>query len=505
MPSIDVAMARSLRGSNWEVLKNLVARSVAAELSRRSVVDDATDKASDVATTFSSWDNCMEKAYCKWPVIAIIAIGGLIIFSVVWLLRRLLRLLRPPGGHKQKHLDDRYAPTTNHEYRSEPPMNPTFPPATGVQSSGIQSTAPQFASSAHHVRNEPPQYAEFETSNKRGDEDSLPEMPSWQGAGSKKVALDDDVEMDQLKKSPVPDQKSTFMNNGTPSVMPQGRSPYGQQQQGNHSGYFNQNGPSPDPYSPIDKGYGYNSNPGDGYGHDQSYAAVGMGAQAQNAYGQAPIDQGYGQSHNDYGNHDGYSNAAQGYGMRHSPAPRGTPAPQNDYDGYGAQVPHSRSPVHQNTYDEHNQHARRTPAPQDDYGYGQAARRTPAPQDNYGYDQHARRTPAPQGDYGYDQSARRTPAPRGDNGYGQSAQRTPAPQDEVGYGQHAAYNNQGTHSPAPEAHYGPRPVPQRQYAQQDPPQSPINNNSGFDFNSGYARPQQSPTKESYPGYKAYQP
>ncbi|KAH7170730.1 hypothetical protein EDB81DRAFT_753212 [Dactylonectria macrodidyma] len=489
MPSIDVAMARSLRGSTWEVLKNVVARSIAAELSRRGVVDDATNKADDIATTFSSWDNCMEKAYCNCC-------------QCLKCCGDCCGCCDPPGGHKQKHLDDHYAPTTNHAYRSEPPMNPTFPPASGAQSSGIQSTAPQFAASAHHVRNEPPQYAEFETSNKR-DSDALPEMPSWQGAGSKKVALDDDVEMDQLKKSPVPDQKSTFMNNGTPSAMPQGRSPYGQQQ-GNHSGYFDSNGQSPDPYSPIDKGYGYNSNPGDGYGHDQSYAAVGMGAQAQNAYGQTPINQGYGQPHNDYGNHDGYSNAAQGYDMRHSPAPRGTPAPQNDYDGYGVQIPHSRSPVHQNAYDEHNQQTRRTPAPQEDYGYGQAARRTPAPQDNYGYDQPARRTPAPQGDYSYDQSARRTPAPQGDNDYGQPARRTPAPQDEFGYGHHAAYNNQGTHSPAPEPHYGPRPVPQRQYVQQDPPQSPINNNSGFDFNSGYARPQQSP-KESYPGYKAYQP
>ncbi|KAH6998283.1 hypothetical protein BKA56DRAFT_664884 [Ilyonectria sp. MPI-CAGE-AT-0026] len=500
MPSIDVAMARSLRGSNWDILKETVARSFAAELTRRG---DITDKASDVATTFSSWDNCMAQNYCKWPVIAVIAIGGLIIFSVVWCIIRCCccgvscccsccyclkccgnccGCCDPPGGHKQKHLDDPYAPTTNHAYRSEPPMQPSFPQASGAQSSGIQSSAPQFAPQTQHLRNEPPQYAEFETGNKHQGDDALPEMPSWEGAGSKKVALENDYEMDQLKKSPIPDQNSTFMNNGTPSTMPQGRSPYGQQQ-GNHSEYFNQNDQSPDHYSPIDKGYGYNSSPGAGYGHDQSYAAGGMGApvmgaaamgrnspaQTHNAYGQPPVDQAYGQSHNDYGNHDDYSNGAQGYGMRHSPAPRGTPAPQNDFDGYGNQVPHSRSPVHQNTYDEYNQPARRTPAPHDEYN--QPARRTPAPQE-----------------------------------YNQPARRTPAPQDDFGYGQPAAFNNnQRAFSPAPEPHYGPRPVPQRQYHHQDPPQSPINNNSGFDFNSGYARPQQSPTQESYPGYKAYQP
>lgn len=63
MPSIDVAMARSLRGSNWDILKETVARSFAAELTRKG---DITDKASDVATTFSSWDNCMAQNYCKY-------------------------------------------------------------------------------------------------------------------------------------------------------------------------------------------------------------------------------------------------------------------------------------------------------------------------------------------------------------------------------------------------------------------------------------------------------
>lgn len=48
-------------------------------------------------------------------------------------------------------------------------------------------------------------------------------------------------------------------------------------------------------------------------------------------------------------------------------------------------------------------------------------------------------------------------------------------------------------------------------------QSPITNNAGFDFTSGYARPQtqnfdrrpsegaKSTAQEAYPGYKAYQP
>ncbi|KPM41783.1 hypothetical protein AK830_g4784 [Neonectria ditissima] len=474
MPSIDVAMARSLRGSTWHILKEAVGRSIAAELVRRGVVDDTSDKASDVATTFSSWDNCMEEAYCKWPAIAVIAIVGLIVFSIVWCIIRccccgLSCCCGCCSRKAHKHLDDPYAPTTNHAYRSEPPMQPL-----GAQAPVPQASGTQFAPSTQHLRNEPPQYAEFETGNKRGDEDSLPEMPSWEGAGSKKIAMEEDVEMENLKNSPIPDQHNGIMN-GAPSAMPQGRSPYGQQQD-SHSGYLDHNAQAPEHYSPIDKGYGYNSSPSNGYGHDQSYAAGAMGvapmgrnspALNPHGYGQPPVDQGYDQSHNQYGNHDGYSNAAQGYGMRQSPGPRRTPAPQLDFDGYD-QIASARSPVHQNAYGEYNQPARRTPAPQD--SYNMPVRRTPAPQDEYNM----------------------------------PARRTPAPQD--GYGQQNVFNsNQRTYSPAPEPHYGPRPVPQRHYPQQDPPQSPIINNSGFDFNSGNARPQQSPVQESYPGYKPYSP
>lgn len=47
----------------------------------------------------------------------------------------------------------------------------------------------------HHA--DPSQYAEFDVSRK-GDQDALPEMPSWE-ASSSKVRLDD-VEMDRLNQ-----------------------------------------------------------------------------------------------------------------------------------------------------------------------------------------------------------------------------------------------------------------------------------------------------------------
>lgn len=72
MPSIDEAMIRSLRGSDWEIVKDKVIRSLAAGLVRRqeqevgnAAVADAAQKVDDFATAFSSWDNCMQVLWCK--------------------------------------------------------------------------------------------------------------------------------------------------------------------------------------------------------------------------------------------------------------------------------------------------------------------------------------------------------------------------------------------------------------------------------------------------------
>uniref|UniRef100_A0A0D2XCW1 Fibroin-3 n=1 Tax=Fusarium oxysporum (strain Fo5176) TaxID=660025 RepID=A0A0D2XCW1_FUSOF len=214
MPSIDEAMARSLRGSAWEVVKDKFVRTIVADLSRRDMLADAaqtTDevaqKSEDFATAFSSWDNCMNVAWCKWPVIGVMIIGGLIIFSIVWCIIRCCccglscccsccQCLKccgnccgacDPPRSATKHLDDPYAPQSQHHgYRSEPPMN---------------SSAPQYGVTKP-MRSEPPQYAEFETSKGR-DDDALPEMPSWEGASSKKVEVHTEAfELDTLPSKP---------------------------------------------------------------------------------------------------------------------------------------------------------------------------------------------------------------------------------------------------------------------------------------------------------------
>jgi len=61
MPSIDVAMARSVRGG----LLDLVAAAVRPYVERRSTLTNVADQISDARTAFSSWDNCMQVNFCK--------------------------------------------------------------------------------------------------------------------------------------------------------------------------------------------------------------------------------------------------------------------------------------------------------------------------------------------------------------------------------------------------------------------------------------------------------
>jgi len=57
MPAVDVAMERSLRRG----FLDLFVATLRPALERR----DIQGQISDVATAFSSWDNCMQVTYCK--------------------------------------------------------------------------------------------------------------------------------------------------------------------------------------------------------------------------------------------------------------------------------------------------------------------------------------------------------------------------------------------------------------------------------------------------------
>lgn len=337
MSSIEAAMARSLRPSAWEAVSDVLARNLVAQAYKRDLVSDAEGKVTDVKTAFSSWDNCMQAAYCKWPVIAIIIIGSLIILSVIWCVVRCACCAKscccgcfqclkccgnccgccdPPGGRRHKYLDEPYIPP-HHGYQQQAPMQAPYHPPP-----------PQ-----HH---EAPQYASFDTPK---NQDSLPQMPSWEGAGSKKVMLeeeDDAVEMNQLKKPGHNDPRNPQHGSPAPGVVSpmsaaDGRGPY-----------------NPPGRGPPNRGPGGPGGPGRGYMANNAAAG---------GYGQRPVsplnEPGYGNNHGHnqggpggpggYGN-NGYSNAYnQGPGQ-------GLNSP-HDYnanrmsDGYGLDQPYD-SPDH---------------------------------------------------------------------------------------------------------------------------------------------------------------
>ncbi|KAH0499314.1 hypothetical protein TgHK011_006517 [Trichoderma gracile] len=515
MPAVDVAMVRSLRGGIWENIVDSVARSLTAEVVRRDLAADAGNKVSEIKQTFSSWDGCMAHVYCKWPAIAIMVVGGLILISLI----------------SRKHLDEPYNPQQSGYggYRQEAPMAVNVPAPAPV---------PAFAPAASHG---PPQYAEFDVSKQNAD--ALPAMPSWESANSKKIVLEEEVEMDDLspKKEPAPQQTQAINSPryGGPQQQrgpqqqqgPMGRTDPYNRQQNNSPGFNNSYGQQPaNPYGGHDQGYaahdqgypaqdqgyatqglGYGAQ-GQGYGahdqvygaHDQGYNAHDQGYNGDRAYGahEQPYGghvQGYGGGHDQaFGGHDqGLSGHQQGYGAQDVNY-NGHDQGYNSHmaDGYGAHQPYDHaapaasmmSPGHQSPTSSQN-------------GFGVPRQMTPGPAhmptapqeldghtspDAYGVDPHMRKSPGP----GLNQRA--SPAPPNDFAI--------APQN--------------------------KPVPFRTYTQappkalQEPPQSPIVNNSGFDFSSGYSRPQhqegpnydrrpseshEREDNEGYPGYKPYSP
>lgn len=535
-------MERSLvpERSVREALMGLVARSVAAGFMKRDAISDAKGQVMDVKTAFSSWDNCMQASYCKWPLIAVIIVVGLIVFSILWCCIRCLccglscccscfRCLKCCGNccgccdspnQKNKYLDDPFIPPHHNEnqaYRSQAPMYaPTYAPT--MAPTMVPAAAPSYAKA------EPPQYAEFE-SGKKGGGDELPQMPSWEGASSKQVLIEEDaVELEPMKKPDTMQNAGLMAARGVSQggVSPaSGNNPYGPPSQA---------GPNM---------YGMNGN-----GGGQVY----NGAYNNGSYGQASrenMNQGYGNQH--YGAQSGAQGYDQGYGMPAGAAAAagvmgpGRRTPHQDYNngGYGQEPMNQGYPQSQTPYNDYSRSI--TPS---NAAYGAAPpSRQATPQGNGPYGSPNRmRTPAPQ------QSGGGFNDPRGFNqgGYGAPDQRmraSPAPLQQQeqpgGYGQGGGYGGYGgygerTQTPNSYAHQQPGPGPRRQntydvapqtarappqrsYTDVPPPVSPIQNTGGFDFISGYSRtadgasppplqaPQAANGGTAYPGYRAYKP
>ncbi|MCJ1310138.1 hypothetical protein MMC25_003799 [Agyrium rufum] len=185
-----------------------------------------------VKNTFSSWDSCMAKAYCKWPVIIAIVVGSLIVLSLLFCLARCLccglecccgcftccnACCPSPRGRSSRPA--KYA---------EPPQQ--YQPYQGYQPNPIP---PVYNSG-------PQQYAQFDAGHRKGNDDSLPAMPSWETSSSRKVLeehKDEDVEMDRL--DPLKEQNASLVANQAPSPIGlhnYGNKPYSDEMPYQHQG-----------------------------------------------------------------------------------------------------------------------------------------------------------------------------------------------------------------------------------------------------------------------------
>ncbi|KAG9959682.1 hypothetical protein KCU61_g7249, partial [Aureobasidium melanogenum] len=203
---------------------------------------DVSSEVSDVKNTFSGWDQCMSKAYCKWPVIIGIIVGVVVALSIVWCLVRCLccgvecccscmscfscctSCCR--NGHHR-----------NQGYTQPPPPVSQFPQYTQYQ----PAAAPVY-------RSQQPQYARFDapSSNKPFNEDALPAMPSW---GQSRTLRQQDTDMEM----------GSMNNQAAQPMLP--KSPHTQVHeypyQANAGAYGGDLGTSHSSYAPQTEQYGY--------------------------------------------------------------------------------------------------------------------------------------------------------------------------------------------------------------------------------------------------------
>ncbi|KAH5319790.1 hypothetical protein HBI12_105900 [Parastagonospora nodorum] len=363
----------------------------------------------DARNTFSSWDNCMAKAYCKWPVIIGIVVGGLIAFSVIFCIARCLCCAAecticcckcctcccPSGssgsGHKRMKSEPTYPPYAPNPHAANPyNANPyaqahvAAPPAP-LNQQYRSHAAPAFAPAPTYAHvQERPQFATFDSPSKPANEDALPAMPSWGDARDRHVEVEEqpvpekrgDMEMDRLNHN----GSVTNTSMAGMAAVPR-RSPV----------------PTRSPVSPVD-GYGYNqgfeneplvgaaphrsphASPAP-YSNARPYVQQDdyrRGSPAQNL---SPV----------YGAGEGYARN-QSYD-RHSPAPQQQPHdPYDHYDQHDAQSGYASIPPSYHTSPPPPAQSYNN-APYDNFAPAPARQRTPSPE--YSYPPEPARTPEP--------------------------------------------------------------------------------------------------------------
>ncbi|KAI6717343.1 hypothetical protein JHW43_000246 [Diplocarpon mali] len=509
MPHIAAAMHASLKRRLVEILADSVHE-------RRGITDEITN----VADAFSSWDNCMNAKFCKWPVIALIIVGGLILLSIATC-----------AGKKDKpmrHLDStsNVTPGAHHGYQAPAPMMGGALSASGQTAGTYMKVVP--------TRPEPPQYAQFEV-GKNGlyvepktaalHEDALPPMPSWDAAAKKHVEDEKDaVELRNLDPATAPNASLIAGAAATGTTAPpspdigRGQSPFGAR-----------------PGQGTGKN-GYTGIAGENYGQNQSThnvngrhgsPAPGQGGRlgAHGAYrGGTPLgyDRDRGQGQAQYGNTTpGDYNQSRAY----DPQSQSNYAQDEPEAGYG-----SRQPQRQYSNGQYSNNSR--PPPSRPYT-GDSTRSMASGRQlgdrSYGSDNFQQNAP-PRG-------PSRGPGPYGgfQNGPPRGPSRGPGPNDAYNNGlaprgpsrgpggpmrtASPPWNNISGFDPAggvpPSSR--PTPPPQQYQNRSPPPQQNYGRHAPQDIEPGYSedvstaastyssRMSPPPAEHAYPGYKPYTP
>ncbi|RPA79538.1 hypothetical protein BJ508DRAFT_328269 [Ascobolus immersus RN42] len=180
-----------------------VAQDIAAG---QSTIAAAQETAMSVAQTFSSFDNCMLKNYCKIPFIVGVSVGGILLFSLLWCCFRCLccgaRCCCCGGGGRKKEKTTEIIKEQPIIYQQPTPASafpPTFRDQSGLPSHGA---GPQVNGQSA------PQYATFEGETKH--ENALPAMPQWDQAKQERI-------VEEVELSPV--DNSQLKSNAGPMGM----------------------------------------------------------------------------------------------------------------------------------------------------------------------------------------------------------------------------------------------------------------------------------------------
>ncbi|KAJ5302003.1 hypothetical protein PENANT_c050G07231 [Penicillium antarcticum] len=308
----------------------------------------ARDTVSDlesVPSTFSSWDKCMSKTYCKWPVIAGIIVGSVILLAVLACVINCIccgyqcckcccSCCCPSGRRRNKQ------PKQPKQFDDPPFHQPPPPDANPIYKA--PPAPPSYRGAQQTARFDAPKSpsATVATAN----DDALPEMPTWAGAVNKHVEdpnHHDDVEMEPLNPR---DRKGA----GTPGVAYSDYSPSPSMAGGGYRGFgptdpYARRSPAPaaalaatqDPYGRRSPGVASPGGPMDPYARRSPGPAAALSA-TQDPYNRrspgltspagAPVHNPYDQAYDDHSTYGGNQ-----YHAVTSPSPVAAYKPHTNY------------------------------------------------------------------------------------------------------------------------------------------------------------------------------